>query len=269
MKRRAFLALAAGATVAGAGGVAAFGLWAQDTHLVEVTRIPVHVGLTRPLRVAALGDIHFDPLYEVDYLHSVVDLVNLQNPDIVLLTGDFVTANAKYSPQLADILAGIKPRLATYAIPGNHEHWTGIEAILGNMHERGGMRILLNQSELIPGETNVYLTGIDSFWSGKPDLGIFDRGPADAHHIVLVHEPDSFDTLNDPRIRLQISGHTHGGQVRVPLFGAPILPSYGHYYSEGLFVRGERTLYVNRGIGTLKPHVRINCRPEVTVFELT
>ena len=86
---------------------------------------------------------------------------------------------------------------------------------------------------------------------------------------MLVHEPDSFAQLVDPRIKLQISGHTHGGQVRLPLYGALVLPHMGKHYETGLFERDGRKLYVNRGIGTLAPNLRINCRPEITVFELT
>jgi predicted MPP superfamily phosphohydrolase len=117
--------------------------------------------------------------------------------------------------------------------------------------------------------TNFHLTGIDSFWSGTPDLTTFDRAPADARHVVLVHEPDSFLKIKHPGIRLQISGHTHGGQVRLPLIGAVVLPKMGHHFAEGLFQRDGRYLYVNRGIGTLVPHIRLNCRPEITVLELS
>jgi predicted MPP superfamily phosphohydrolase len=270
MNRRAFLATAVGAAAVGVGGTIACIAGARDTHEVEVTRVPLHVGLVHPLRVALLGDIHFDPLYEEDYIAGVVELVNRQDPDLIFLTGDFITGNAIVVNRLAHILAGLKSRLATYTIPGNHEHWTGLQPILDSMRLRAGMRILMNQFELLPGEKNVYLTGIDSFWAGTPDLGIFDRAPSDARHIVLVHEPDSFGMLKDPRICLQLSGHTHGGQVRLPLYGALVLPVFGHDYPEGLFVRDDgRMLYVNRGIGTLRPHIRINCRPEITMLELT
>ncbi len=95
------------------------------------------------------------------------------------------------------------------------------------------------------------------------------KTPPDSRHIVLVHEPDSFLTLTDPRIKLQLSGHTHGGQVRLPLMGAVILPKMGHHFQTGLYQKDGRMLYVNRGIGTLAPHVRVNCRPEITVFELS
>ena len=100
-------------------------------------------------------------------------------------------------------------------------------------------------------------------------MTLISRSPMTSRHIVLVHEPDSFAQLVDPRIKLQISGHTHGGQVRLPLFGALVLPHMGKHYEAGLYERDGRKLYVNRGIGTLVPNLRINCRPEITVFELS
>jgi uncharacterized protein len=93
--------------------------------------------------------------------------------------------------------------------------------------------------------------------------------PSHSRHLLLVHEPDSFDKLTDSRIALQVSGHTHGGQVRMPFGGAIILPSWGKKYSAGMFESGGRQLYVNRGIGTVDKHYRINCRPEITLFRLT
>jgi predicted MPP superfamily phosphohydrolase len=85
----------------------------------------------------------------------------------------------------------------------------------------------------------------------------------------MAHEPDSFDLLTDARIALQLSGHTHGGQVRLPLVGAVCLPSWGKKYEAGLYTRGDQRLYVNRGIGTVKRHFRFNCRPEITLLTLT
>jgi predicted MPP superfamily phosphohydrolase len=129
--------------------------------------------------------------------------------------------------------------------------------------------MLCNETLPLPGFDGFYLTGLDSYWAGTPDPSILARTPSDSRHIVLVHEPDSFLTLTDPRIKIQLSGHTHGGQVRLPLMGAVVLPKFGHHFQTGLYRHDGRTLYVNRGIGTLAPHVRVNCKPEITVFELS
>ena len=121
----------------------------------------------------------------------------------------------------------------------------------------------------IPGEDHVYLTGLDSFFYGHPDRHIFAQTPEKSRHITLVHEPDAFEQLTDSRMSLQVSGHTHGGQIRAPYVGALVLPKWGRLYQQGLYPRDDSWLYVNRGIGTLKPHVRYHCRPEITVFEIT
>jgi predicted MPP superfamily phosphohydrolase len=169
---------------------------------------------------------------------------------------------------LASLLARGTARLGSYATLGNHDHWAGAAAV-SNALEDHGIHVLRNASIPLPGQDNVYLSSLDSYWAGRPDPSILARTPADSRHILLVHEPDPFATLNDARIKLQISGHTHGGQIRAPLIGALHLPKWGNLYQEGLYARDERYLYVNRGIGTIGPHIRFRCPPEITVFELS
>ncbi len=242
---------------------------ATDTHDLEVTTVPVRLGLQKPLRLVALGDIHFDPLYEESYIAQVVGTINRLRADLIVYTGDFISERLDRVAALADLLAKAQARLGAYTIAGNHEDWTNVAYVGGVLDQRAGIRMLRNDTIAVPGEDGVYLTGLDSFFAGWPQPAIIDRTPPDSRHIVLVHEPDPFLTLDDPRIRLQISGHTHGGQVRLPLVGAMILPKWGRDFQQGLYTRGARQLYVNRGIGTLSVHLRINCRPEITVFELT
>ena len=267
MDRRTFLVGTLAGTTAAASGIA----YGADTHDLETTTVPLKVGLGRPLRIVVIGDIHFDPLFEESYIAGVIDRVNKLRPDLLLYTGDFISRHADRVNALSDILAFAMPRLGAFTVPGNHEHWTGIKIILRSLQDRAGIRVLQNETIPLPGAdgANFWLTGIDSFWAGTPDFTTFQRAPADARHIVLVHEPDSFLVMNQPGIRLQISGHTHGGQVRLPLVGAIILPKWGHRFETGLHERDGRYLYVNRGIGTLVPHIRVNCRPEITVLELT
>jgi predicted MPP superfamily phosphohydrolase len=268
MNRRIFLQGALTTAVAAAAG-AGICVHAKDTHDVETTTVPLAIGLSKPMRIVVIGDIHFDPLFEESYIAHVVEKVNALRPDMIFYTGDFITAHADRINVLSDILSFATAPLGCFTVPGNHEHWTGIEHILGSLAERAGIRSLINETIPLPGDDTFYLTGIDSFWSGKPDLTIFSRTPDTSRHLVVVHEPDSFTELTDPRIKLQISGHTHGGQVRLPLYGALVLPHMGKEFETGLFEREGRKLYVNRGIGTLVPHIRINCRPEITVFELS
>jgi predicted MPP superfamily phosphohydrolase len=268
MNRRAFLRTALGASAIGAVAASSVA-YGADTHDLEVTHVPIRLGLPTPLRMVALGDIHFDPLYELDYLAQVGSAINRLRPDLIIYTGDLVTSRLERVTDLADLLAGVTAPLGAYCIAGNHELWTNVVYVGRVLEERAGIRMLRNVSIPLPGAEGFFLTGLDSFSAGNPDSTILDRTPVNSRHIVLAHEPDSFLSLNDPRIGLQISGHTHGGQVRLPWIGAVVLPSWGRDFQAGLYAREGRQLYVNRGIGTLPPHVRINCRPEITLLELT
>lgn len=267
MNRRTFIRGALTTTVAAAAGTSVCA-YAEDTHDLETTTVPFALGLHRPMRVVVLGDIHFDPLYEEAYLARVIGHVNGLQPDLILYTGDFITAHADRMPVLGKILSQGRARLGSYAVPGNHDHWTGLWAITRDL-EQNNIRMLRNKCVALPGEDSLYLSGLDSFWAGTPDPSVLSATPENSRHILLVHEPDSFLQITNPRVKLQISGHTHGGQVRLPLYGALFLPQMGHDFETGLYKEDSRTLYVNRGIGTLAPHIRLNCRPEVTVFELS
>ena len=265
MNRRAFLRGAA-ATAIGAFGVSTI-VRGFHTHAFEEKTVRLRLGLNQRLRIAALGDIHFDPVYEEAYLADVASTLTDLEADLIAYTGDFFTGTARRAQALANILSQATARLGSYAVLGNHDYLVGRELVTRAL-DRMGIRVLCNESIPIPDEDRVYLTGLDSFFYGDPDRHIFARTPDHARHITLVHEPDAFAQLTDPRMSLQVSGHTHGGQIRAPYVGALLLPKWGRLYQQGLYSRDQNWLYVNRGIGTLKPHVRYHCRPEITVFEI-
>lgn len=267
MNRRTFVrrSLVAGAVGLGAGaGYARF----VERHAVEVVPVGLELGLPEPLTAAVLGDIHFDPLFEVDYLEDVVARTNRLAPDLVLYTGDFLSRSADRLPDLLAVLRKARAGAGRFAVLGNHDHWVGADPVAAAF-AAAGIPVLRNQSVPLSGRKDWYVTGLESYWSGAPNTTSLAATPPHARHILLVHEPDSFDLLTDPRIALQVSGHTHGGQVRVPGVGAVCLPSWGKKYQAGLYSRGDRKLYVNRGIGTVDRHVRLNCRPEITLLKLT
>jgi predicted MPP superfamily phosphohydrolase len=238
-----------------------------DTHDIEIKHVPLTLGLKQPLRVVALGDFHFDPLCDEDYVKDVVQMVTQLQADLIIYTGDFMTENPSRCLDLAEILSHATSRLGSFAAFGNHEYLAGPKVIRAALQSYG-IRVLCNECMLLPGEDNFYLSGIDSYW-GKPDLTIFSQTPETSRHILLAHEPDPFRHLDEPRIALQISGHTHGGQIRLPFHGAIHLPPHGRHYISGLFTRSQQHLYVNRGIGALPPFIRFDCQPEITVFHLT
>jgi len=266
MTRRTFVrGVLATSAVAAAG--ASYLDYETDTHDLEESVVRLSIGLNSPLKMVVLGDIHFDPLCEESYMERIARRICDLGTDLVVYTGDFMSHRVARINDLADLLSRATSRLGSFAALGNHDHWVGAYAVTQAL-ERKGIRVLRNQSFALPDQENCFLTGLDSFWAGTPDLRIISRTPKNSRHIVVAHEPDSFPLLNDPRVKLQVSGHTHGGQVRLPVIGALILPQWGKIYQEGLFDQRESYLYVNRGVGTLFPHIRCNCRPEITVFEL-
>jgi uncharacterized protein len=267
MNRRTFVKRSLAATAVGLGASAGYARFVER-HAVEVVPQQIELGLPEPLTVAVLGDIHFDPLYECDYLADVVARTNRLSPDLILYTGDFLSRSADRLADLLAILREARAGTGSFAVLGNHDHKIGADRVTAAL-DASGIRVLRNRSVALPRRTDWYLSGLESYWSGAPSAASVANTPPHARHILLVHEPDSFDLLTDPRIALQVSGHTHGGQVRIPGVGAVCLPSWGKKYQAGLYTRGDRRLYVNRGIGTVDEHVRLNCRPEITLLKLT
>lgn len=267
MNRRTFLKRSSAAAVVGLGAGVGYSRFIER-HAIEVVEREITLGLPHPLTVAVLGDLHFDPLFEVEYLDEVVARTNRLSPDLILYTGDFLSRSADRLNDLLAILRKAEGRIGRFAILGNHDHSVGADQVT-NAFTASGIPVLRNRSVPLPGLSDWHLTGLESYWTGKPNIASLTTTPPHSRHIVLVHEPDSFDLLTDSRIALQVSGHTHGGQVRLPLYGAISLPSWGKKYQAGLYERVDRKLYVNRGIGTVDDHFRLNCRPEITLLRLT
>lgn len=268
MNRRRFLkgGLATAALLGcGSAGYAAHSL---DRHDVQVKTVRLGLGLATPLRAAQVSDIHFDPLYETEFLAHIFDEIAGLSPDVVFLTGDYISNTTARIGEFARIAARHRPRLGMFASIGNHDVWHGAGQVAAAF-EQNHIRMLRNAVAPLPENPGWALAGLDSFWGGRPAPGLFSLAPPDTQFISLVHEPDAWNLLTDPRIRLQLSGHTHGGQVRAPFLGALRLPAWGRIYDAGLFRRGGQFLYVNRGIGTVRIPCRINCRPEITLLELS
>jgi predicted MPP superfamily phosphohydrolase len=228
MNRRTFAKRSLVTAAVGLGAGAGYGRFVER-HAVEVVPVPLALGLPRPLTVAVLGDLHFDPLYESDYLEEVVARTNRLSPDLVLYTGDFLSRAADRLDELVAVLGRTRAGAGCFAVLGNHDHGVGADRVACALGA-SGIPVLRNRSVPIPALQDWYLTGLESFWNGKPNVASLASTPTRSRHLLLVHEPDSFDLLTDGRIALQVSGHTHGGQVRVPLVGALCLPSWGKKY---------------------------------------
>jgi predicted MPP superfamily phosphohydrolase len=172
---------------------------------------------------------------------------------------------------LAPVLANLNARHGVYAALGNHDLWTDVNIVLGAFEDIR-MPVFVNQGiPITRGKSQLYLAGLDDGWSGQPDLdAALEGAPKDTPIILLYHEPDLADQISlDKRVSLQLSGHSHGGQIRFPLIGAPLLPYLAWKYDQGLYRVRDLWVYTNRGLGVTNIPIRYNCRPEITEITLT
>lgn len=241
---------------------------------LDVERVTVPLKHLAPalegLKIIQMSDFHLHPFTQIDEVQVAVALANSLRPDLVVLTGDYVLEQAESIFYLAPVLAQLETRYGIYAILGNHDLWTDADTVRAGL-EKAGIPVLVNRGfALSVGEERLYLAGLDDGWSGRPDLcAALDALPDNMPCILLVHEPDLADIYaEDGRVSLQLSGHSHGGQVRLPGIGALVLPRFARKYDQGLYRVRDMWVYTTRGIGIISPPVRFLCRPEITVLTL-
>jgi len=278
LSRRSFLKIALASTAitsaVGMSGVA-------YAHEVEPYNVEIkQVRLTLPrlarefhgYRVVQISDIHMGTWMTRDHLHSIVRLANAQEPDLIAVTGDFVTVNPVeiWIDELLPPLRELSARDGTLAILGNHDHWTNPQAVRAMIPVAGMVDLNNAVYSLQRDEAVLHFAGVDDYWERKADLeAVLNQLPDEGAAVLLAHEPDFADiSAASGRFDLQISGHSHGGQVILPFIGPPMLPTYGKKYPVGLYQVGDMIQYTNRGVGMVGPYVRFNCRPEITVFTL-
>jgi uncharacterized protein len=268
----------------GLAGMAGVALYAGEfaRHELEINRREVVLANLPDTfdgyNIVQLSDIHMDEFTEPFFLRRVVTRLNQMRPDMVVLTGDFVThgfAPRRFAVgaawQCANILNEIECR-QRIAVLGNHDIAVGERPVTAALRAN---EIPLLRNSCIPIERDggrIWVAGLDDPVTGRPDPDL--AIPSSIRNlraepvIVLCHAPDYVDQLlADPvgsSIALMLSGHTHGGQVRLPLLGALQLPDGGKKYAEGMFRFGKLQLYVNRGIGCVGLPFRLNCPPEIT-----
>ena len=241
-----------------------------------------HISLTLPrlnpafngYRIAQISDIHMDgKTMNRSQLQNHVAKINQEKPDLVVITGDFMTRKVQYvMDDLIKPLIQLNPPDGVLAVPGNHDYWTAgsVERVRAVM-ESANIIDLSNRVHIIERDgASLYIGGVDDVIHRRArlDLVLNDLPPTDCA-ILLCHEPDFADiTSATMRFDLQLSGHTHGGQIRIPLLGALVSPKHGQRYNMGLYQVHDLQLYVNRGLGTVTLPLRFNCPPEVTIFTL-
>jgi uncharacterized protein len=228
------------------------------------------------LRVAAISDVHAGSFYVgPEKLDRLVDLTNAAHPDLVVLLGDYVSHHRPHggveAPEgLARRLARIRATLGIVAVLGNHDNWMDGPRFR-RAFEAAGIPVLDNDVRRLERDGQpLWLAGIGDALTGNPRVdATLARVPAGDPVIVLTHNPDLFDHEIPDRVELTLAGHTHGGQVRLPFIGCPIVPSaYGQRYVQGLVVEGRRVLFVTPGVGTSILPIRFGVPPEISLLTL-
>jgi uncharacterized protein len=275
--RRNFL-IGAGTTAAG------LALYSGEIarHEIDIVQRPISIqNLPAPFhgyRIVQISDIHLDEYTEPFFLERVVHDINTLAPDLVLLTGDFIThgsltfiTGGHAVRRCAEILTALTAPLR-YAILGNHDVAFDGPLVIKTLAAHG-IPVLVNQHLPIERDgARLWLCGADDPGTSHPDLDLTIPQKPDGPVLLMIHEPDYADVVvAHPRghlVDLMLSGHSHGGQIRLPFVGPLVLPPLGEKYPEGHYRFNQMQLYVNRGIGTVGLPFRLNCPPEITVITL-
>jgi predicted MPP superfamily phosphohydrolase len=269
--------LVLGATIV-AGALALWAFWLEPASLRVATyrlSLPRWPAACADLSVAVISDLHVGSPFNGDAkLERIVAETQRAQPDLVLLAGDFVIQGVRggrfVPPEVIGAELGkITAPLGVFAVLGNHDWWLDGRRVR-RAFETSRIPVLENRAvELRRGDCAFWLAGIGDYWEGQPDVdGTLESVPAEAAVLVLTHNPDLFPDVPD-RVALTIAGHTHGGQVRVPFVGRPIVPSkHGERFAIGAVVEAGRHLFVTPGVGTSILPVRFLVPPEISVLEL-
>lgn len=293
LKRRSFLRGCLVTTIATPLGAGALGAGAYyyarnvEPGWIDITRQQMHLARLSSAfhgyRIVQITDLHADQTFmTTERMVNIVNTVNQLQADLIVITGDFVT---RYLAGLGNTLAtlsNLRAKDGVFGVLGNHDHPAGVEWIRQCL-QRGHVQELNNQVHTIQrGDQMLHLVGMDDLWptnqgtpapvwSHLPLLNQLTASlPEEGAAILLVHEPDFADVAaSNKRIDLQLSGHSHGGQVCIPLHGPVFLPALSRKYPSGLYHIENMQLYTNRGLGVLELPVRFDCRPEIAVMDLS
>lgn len=240
----------------------------------------MRLGLTLPrlaaafdgYRIVQIGDLHLDDWSKPARLHRIAEMVNAEDPDLIVITGDFASYSAGRldTGRLVGALRRLRAQDGVLAILGNHDYLTDVKLIRRCIREAGLTELLNEVVTLGRGDSELHVAGVDDVMEGRSRLDLVLRDlPASGAAVLLAHEPDFADVAAATgRFDLQLSGHSHGGQVRLPVIGRAVLPPFSQRYTRGLHRVGGMLAYTNRGLGTVHARMRFGCRPEITAISL-
>jgi predicted MPP superfamily phosphohydrolase len=232
---------------------------------IKLKRLPKELD---GFRLVHLSDIHHSPFTSLEHITRVVEVSNRLKPDLFVLTGDYVSHESEYIAPVAEALAKLKAEHGIYACLGNHDHWTDAELVT-HLFRGEGINLLINEGVRFEARgTRFWLAGVDDLMVGKTDVSAALRGSTeDEFKLLLAHNPQIVRRAARHNVDLMLSGHTHGGQVKLRDEEKRILPR--RKLSSGLHRRQNTQVYITRGIGTVVLPVRYQCPPEISVIELS
>lgn len=218
-------------------------------------------------KIIHLSDTHHSPFTGLEHIRRVVKVANRLKPDIFLLTGDYVSHEREYIAPVAAELAKLKARYGVHACLGNHDHWTDADLVT-HLFRGEGINMLVNQGQRFEANgASFWLAGVDDYMVGKTDVAAALKGSfPDEMKVLLAHNPIIFREAVRNRVDLTLSGHTHGGQIKLRDEEKRILPS--RKLRAGLHARRDSQIYITRGIGTVVVPMRYRCPPEISLLEL-
>ena len=247
-----------------------------ETRRVEIKPLTLTLPRLSPefdgYRVVQIGDLHLDDWTRPERLKGITQKVNEQRPDLVAITGDFASYSAEQldAQQLIEALRGLRACDGCVAILGNHDYLTDVKLVRRCIREGGVTELINGVLTLKRGDAALHVAGIDDVMEGRSRLDlVLQKLPESGAAILLAHEPDFADvSAATGRFDLQLSGHSHGGQIGVPLLRRLVLPPFSQRYTRGLYLVRGMLQYTNRGLGFVHLRARFLCRPEITVFTL-
>lgn len=246
-----------------------------EPHWLELKKVAVRLprlpSSFNGFTILQLSDMHHGKYVPMSYLEECLKRASKIKPDAVALTGDFVSQRASDVFPCMEIIKTLKAKHGVFAIPGNHDYWTNISTVR-NSFIKADIPFFINQHTVIRrGGEKILFGGLDDLWGGHPNFyKTFPSRTENAAKILMMHNPDLFEASIPFPVDFIMAGHTHGGQVSLPLFGPPVVPSnFGSKYASGFFKNALSSMYVNRGLGVIFPPIRFRVRPEITLFTLT
>lgn len=272
LTRRQFLQGVAAAPLVAVAGAAAYASLVEPFSY-EVTERDVFIrGLPESFegfRITQLTDVHHSRIVSIEEVRRVIEVAQATKPDLFALTGDYTTSYRRYIEPCAEALGALNAPAGVWAVLGNHDHYTDAQLTVRALG-RHRINVLENANTLIErGGERLQLAGVGDWTWNKNDwdrslYGVDKRKPV----VMLSHQPVVIDLPQTEGVSLILSGHTHGGQVSLPLVGTPLRFAKDFPYVSGLYRKNETQLYVSRGTGVIGLPVRLGVRPEIAVLRL-